>query len=78
MRDTAGRGGGLDAVVLLETLQSIVPEPNAPAEQDGHDHDVEMVDEPSGEELADHRGASPDAYVVAVGGLAGCLEGLGG
>ena len=72
----AGRGGGLDLVVLLEALQS-VPEPHAPAEQDRDHHDVQVVDEPGGEEVADHRGASADAHVLAVRGLAGRLERLG-
>src|SRR4051794_521126 len=76
MRDSAGRGRGLDLVVVLETLQS-VPEPHAAAEHDRDHHDVHVVDEPRSKELADHRGASADAYVLAVGGLAGPLERLG-
>src|SRR5918994_1175227 len=76
MRDSAGRGGGLDLVVPLEALQS-VPEPDAPAEQDRDHHDVHVVDEPGSKELANHGGTSADAYVVAVRGLVGCLERLG-
>src|SRR5919201_3980203 len=76
MRDSAGRGGGLDRVVLLEALQS-VPEPHAPAEQDRDHHDVHVVDEPGSKELADHGGTSAEAYVLAVRGLAGRLERLG-
>src|ERR687892_1291747 len=76
MRDSAGRGGGLDLVVLLEGLQS-VPEPYASAEQDRHHNDVHVVDEPCREEVADRRGTSADPYVQAVGSLAGSLERLG-
>src|SRR5688572_9974521 len=77
MRDSAGRGGGLDLVVLLESLQS-VPEAYASAEQDRDHHDVHVVDEPGSQEVADHGGTSADAYVLAVRGLAGRLERLGG
>src|ERR671936_1335658 len=76
VRDAAGRGGGLDLVVLLEALQSL-PEAYAPAEQDRDHHDVQVVDEPGGKEVADHGGTSADAYVLAVRGLAGRLERLG-
>src|ERR687895_1170449 len=76
MRDSARRGGGLDLVVLLEALQP-VPEAYASAEQDRDHRDVQVVDEPGGEEVADHRGASAEAYVLAVGGLASGLERLG-
>src|SRR5262245_9219326 len=77
MRDSARRGRGLDLVVLLETLQS-VPEPHAPAKQDGDHHDVHVVDEPGSKEVADHGGTPADAYVLATRGLAGRLERLGG
>src|SRR5919106_6151777 len=76
MRDSAGRGGGLDRVVLLEALQA-VPEPDAPAEQNRNHHDVHVVDEPGGKEVAAHGGTSAEAYVLAVSGLAGSLERLG-
>src|SRR5215218_2278520 len=76
MRDSAGRGRGLDLVVLLEALQS-VPEPHSPAEQDRDHRDVRVVDESGREEIADHRGASAETYVLAAGGLAGGLERLG-
>src|SRR3954451_3552632 len=77
MRDSAGRGGGFDLIVLLEALQS-VPEAYASAEQDRDHHRVQVVDEPGGKEVADHGGAAADAHVLAVGGLAGGLERLGG
>src|ERR671912_444830 len=76
MGDSAGRGGGLDLVVLLEALQS-VPEGYAPAEQDRDHHGVQVVDEPGSKEVADHGGTSADAYVLAVRSLAGRLERLG-
>src|SRR5256885_8719851 len=76
MRDSAGRGDGLDPVVLLEALQS-VPEAYAPAEQDRDHDDVHVVDEPGSKEVAEHGGTSADAYVLAVRSLAGCLERLG-
>ena len=60
MRDSEGRGRGLNVVALLATLQS-VPEPRAAAEQDRDDHDMHVVDEPGGKELADYGGSSADA-----------------
>src|SRR3954447_16730496 len=77
MRDSAGRGGGLDLVVLLDALES-VPEAYASAEQDRDHRDVHVVDEPGGKELADHGGAAADAYVLTARRLAGRLERLGG
>src|SRR5918997_318799 len=76
MRDSARRGGCLNLVVLLEALQS-VPKAYASAEQDRDDHGVHVVDEPGSKEVADRGGASADAYVLAVRGLAGLLERLG-
>src|SRR3954453_9693599 len=76
MRDSAGGGGGLDLVVLLEALQS-VPEPYASAEQDRDHHYVRVVDEAGRKELADHGRTSADAYMLAPGSLAGCLQRLG-
>src|SRR5438046_9573784 len=76
MRDSAGRGDGLDPVVLLEALQS-VPEAYAPAEQDRDHDDVHVVDEPGSKEVADHGGTSADAHVLAARSLAGRFECLG-
>ena len=76
MCDAARRGGGLDLVILLEALQA-VPEAYASTEQDRDDHGVHVVDEPGGEELADRGGASADADVLAVRGLAGDVERFG-
>jgi hypothetical protein len=39
---------------------------------------VQVVDQPGGEEVADHGGTAADADVLAVRGLAGPLERLGG
>jgi hypothetical protein len=58
VRDSAGRGGGLDLVVLLDALQS-VPEAYASAEQDRDHHGVHVVDEPGSKELADRVGPPP-------------------
>src|SRR5919199_2152555 len=69
MRDPAGRGGGLDLIVLLETLQP-VPKADASAEQDRDHDDVHVVDEPRGKEVADHGRTSADADVPAGGRLA--------
>jgi hypothetical protein len=53
-----GEGGGLDLVVLLEAIQS-VPESHAPTQQDRDDHNVQVVDEPGGQEVADRGGTPP-------------------
>src|SRR5688572_22933819 len=76
MRDAAGRGDGLDLVILLQALHS-VPEAYASAEQDRDHHDVHVVDEPGRKEVADRGGTSADAYVLAVRGFASRLERLG-
>src|SRR5688572_17049444 len=77
MRDSVGRGGGLDLVVLLVALQS-VPEAHASAEQDRDHHDVHVVDKPGSKEVADDGGTSAHAYVLVARSLAGRLERLGG
>src|SRR5688572_11748768 len=77
MRDAAGRGDGLDLVILLQALHS-VPEAYASAEQDRDHHDVHVVDEPGGKEVADDGGTSTDAHILAARSLAGGLERLGG
>jgi tetratricopeptide (TPR) repeat protein len=76
MRDSAGRGGGFDLIVLLEALQS-VPEAYASPEQDGDHRDVHVVDESGGEEVADHAGPSAEAYILAVRSRPGRHERLG-
>src|SRR5919199_6726963 len=76
MRDPAGRGGGLDLVVLLEPFQPL-PEACASAEQDRDDDYVHVIDEPGSKEVADDGGASADPYVPAVRSLAGGRERLG-
>src|ERR671925_2039641 len=75
MRDSARRGGCLSLVILLQALQS-VPEAHASAEQDRDHHDVRVVDEAGGKEVADQRGTPAEAYVLAVRGLAGRFERL--
>jgi hypothetical protein len=71
--DAAGRRDRLDVVLLLQRLQP-VPQPDPAPEDDRDLHDVQVVDEPGGEELAQHRRATPDADVLARGGLPGDLE----
>src|ERR671934_219140 len=77
VRDSTRRGGCLNLVVLLEALES-VPEAYASAEQDRDHHDVRVVDEPGGKEVADHRWTPAEAYVLAVRSVAGRLERLRG
>src|SRR5207247_3620358 len=77
MRHSAGPGGGLDLIVLLETLQPL-PQARASAEQNRNHHDVHVVDKPRSEEVADHGGASTDAQVLSVRSLPSGLERLGG
>src|SRR5918992_2969148 len=65
MGDAARRRDRLHVVLLLKRLQT-VPQPDAAAEQDRDLHDMQMVDEPGGEELAQHRRAPTDADVLTV------------
>ena len=65
MDDAAGRHR-LDGVVLLQRLQT-VPQPDTAAEQDRDLHDVQVVDEAGGQEVADHGRAPADADVGAGG-----------
>src|SRR6266508_5344656 len=46
MRHSAGRGGGLDLIVLLEALQAL-PQARASAEQDRDHHDVHVSTSPA-------------------------------
>src|SRR2546428_2952840 len=77
MGHSAGRGGGLDLIVLLEALQPL-PQARASAEQDRDHHDVHVVHKPRSEEGADHGGASTDAHVLPVSSLPSGLDRLGG
>src|ERR671917_1085588 len=61
----ARRRHHLHIVLLLQRLQT-VPQLYAAAEQDRDLHDMQMVDEPGGEELAQHRRAPTDADVLTV------------
>src|SRR5207248_8875129 len=61
MVHSAGRSGGLDLIVLLETLQPL-PQVRASAEQDRDHHDVHVAHKPRREEVADHGGASTEAF----------------
>jgi hypothetical protein len=72
-----GCGDRLDGVCLLQRLQA-VPEPDTAAGQDRDLHDVHVIDQPFGEEVAYHAGAAAQAHVLAAGRLAGCAERPGG
>lgn len=65
MGDAARRRHRLHVVLLPEPLQTI-PEPDAAADQDRDKHDTQVVDEPGGEELAEHRRAPADTDVLTV------------
>src|ERR1700693_5763127 len=52
VRDAARSGDGLNLETLLEPFQA-VPHPLAPAEDDRHDGDVQIVDQIGGQELPD-------------------------
>src|SRR5581483_418559 len=68
--DAAGGAHRLDGEALLQALQA-VPERLAAAEDDRHDHDVHVVDQAGGEELADGGRAAADADVQAARYLLG-------
>src|SRR5579864_1206028 len=68
--DAAGGAHRLDGEAVLQSLQA-VPEGLAAAEEDRHDHDVHVVDQAGGEELADGGRAAADADVEAARGLLG-------
>src|SRR4051794_26820431 len=76
VRDTGRGGDGLDVEGLLDALEA-VPETDAAAEHDRDLDEVHVVDEPSGQEVADDGGATTDPDVLARGGRAGRLERLG-
>ncbi len=63
MHHAAGRCDGLDLEHVLEAFQ-LVPQARAASEQDRHDHDVHVVDQPRRDEVADHAGAAPEAHVL--------------
>src|SRR5699024_8160204 len=63
---TARRGHGLDGEILLHSIETL-PKRDTSAEDDRHDDEVQEVDQTSGEELPDRRGAAADADVEAVG-----------
>ena len=72
-----GDDDGLDLVILLEALQP-VPQAHPAAEQDWDHHDVHVVDQSGGKELADHGGAAAEAHVLAGRGLTRRCERFGG
>ena len=66
----------LDALVALRAAGKAVEEPLAAAEQDGHDHQVQFVDQPWAEVLLDGGSTTADPDVSSVGGLERSLERL--
>src|SRR5579875_612819 len=73
--DAAGGRHRLHAVLLLQRLQAI-PQPDTAAEEDRDLDDMQVVDEPGGEELTQRRRAAPDVDVLAGGRLASGVERL--
>ena len=57
---------GFDFIGVVERLQS-VPEPLAPAEHDGNDHDVQVIDEAGGQEFTNGPHSPTDANIAAAG-----------
>src|SRR4029453_3645013 len=63
----AARGRGrLDVEPLLEGLQA-VPHADAATEHDRHLHQVHVVDQPCGDEVANDRGPTADPHVLPAG-----------
>ena len=77
MRDPARGALRRHAVAVLEPAE-VVPEPDAAAEQDRDDGDVEPVDEPGLEELAHDGRAAADPHVLAARRLQREVERLAG
>src|SRR5215472_16759030 len=73
----AGRAAyGLDLELLLESLEP-VPQPLPAPEHDGHHHDVQVVDQAGGQEVAHGGHAAADADVRSGGRLTRLRERLG-
>ena len=68
------RADELDVVVAIWATVKVVEEPLAAAEQDGHDHQVHVVDQASAEILLNGGSATADPDVVSVGGVERLLE----
>src|SRR5437870_3284054 len=69
-----GRADELDALVAVWAAVEVFEEPLAAAEQDGHDHEVHLVDQASAEVLLDRGNAAAESDVISVGGLEPSLE----
>lgn len=76
MGDAAWRADRLHIETVLEPLQSVPQAPASP-EDEGHDRDVQVVDQVGGQKLANGRWAAADADVQATGGLLSHLQGVG-
>src|SRR5205807_3097297 len=60
-----GRADELDAFVAVRAAVEVVEEPLAAAEQDGHDHQVHLVDQAGAEVLLDLGDATAEPDVVS-------------
>ena len=75
MDDATGGADGLQVESPLEFLEP-VPEPLPPAQNNGHDDYVHVVDQVGGEELSDSGRTPADADIETARGLLGNLQGL--
>src|ERR1700674_5856142 len=64
MRHPARARHGLNLIGVAERLQSI-PDPLAPSENDGNDHDMQVIDKAGGQEFTDGPHSATDADVAA-------------
>jgi hypothetical protein len=77
MRYPALRRSRLDLISPLQGLEA-VSQPDAATEQDRHPRNVGVVDKPRSEEVTDDGRASADPHALALRGLAGHRERVGG
>jgi hypothetical protein len=66
----------LDRAHLLDLeVADVLEQPLAVPEQDRDEVQLELVDQPGGQVLLDHAGASSEQHIPAARGLLGLLEG---
>ena len=70
MRDGL-RAEDLDAFIAVRATVEVVEEALAPAEQDGDDHQVHVVDQAGAQVVLDRGSATADPDVAAAGGIEG-------
>src|SRR5438270_2565508 len=76
MGDPAGRAHRFNLEAMLEFLQP-VPQTLPTAKNDGHDHDVQVVDQVGSEELTNRRWSSTDSDIEPARRFASGAHGLG-